>query len=718
MKSPIFFNAHHSPIGAFASLTLGVKGAKGGLGLELGGPADRSVYIGLEERDHPGRFRALPFFGEGNGQEAAEDYDVESLGDFHRQDAVTEFPDAEISRRMGASVDEWQAGDLTFRIVSPVRPVPDPEVGDEAALREALVPAVTVEMTVDNRKGTRARKAFFGYAGGDPSHAMRVIEEPGITGVAQGLTTAIATADEGVYAGLAWQPEAILSPLNESNLGFMLGNIGLLVGEVAPGEIRTFLFAVGFFREGTATTGIPTRYLYRRWFDRVEDVVRFALEGSERAAEEAAEFDARLAARLSPERALMLAHAIRSYYGSTQLLERRDGQPIWVVNEGEYRMMNTFDLTIDQAFFELALNPWTLRNELDLFTERYAYDDRVRFPGDSETHKGGLAFTHDMGVANCFSPPGTSCYEQAGLIGCFSYMSAEELINWVISSILYVHHTNDVEWLHRNADTFESAVRSLLNRDHPDEEKRNGIVGLDGARCDGGSEITTYDSLDASLGQARNNLYLAVKGWAAYVLMGPIFARLGRSDLEAIVADQAARCASTIVQAVDDEGLLPAIIGEGIEARIIPAIEGLIYPWVTGQADAFAPDGPYGDVRQALARHFARVLESGVCRFADGGWRLSSTSRNSWLSKIYLCQAVAEQVLGVEPDRVADQAHLEWLMRPGNAYYAWSDQMLEGKAVGSRYYPRGVTGILWLAEGNQPLNDIRRVLLEAAVEIA
>lgn len=711
MTHPTFFNAHHSPIGSFASLTLGAKGAKGGLGLELGGPADRAVYVGVEELDSPGRFRALPFFSGGEPQESAEDYDVEGLGDFHRADAILPFPDAAISRRMGASVDEWRAGDLTFRIVSPVRPVPDPEAGDEMALRETLVPAVIVELTVDNRSGMRSRKAFFGCAGEEATHAMRVLDEPGLTGFAQGLSTAVATADAGVYAGLAFQPESILMPLHPSNLGFMLGGIGLLVGEVAAGELRTFRFAVGFFREGTATTGIPTRYLYRRWFERVEDVVRYALEGAERTANEAAAFDARLAEGQSPERALMLAHAIRSYYGSTQLLERRDGRPLWVVNEGEYRMMNTFDLIVDHAFFELALNPWTVRNELDLFVERYAYEDRARLPGEAETYAGGLAFTHDMGVANCFSAPGTSCYEQAGLRGCFSYMSGEELLNWALCAALYVDHTGDEAWLVANAATFEAAVRSLVNRDHPDPAKRNGVIGLDGARCEGGAEITTYDSLDASLGQARNNLYLAVKGWSAYVLLGPLFARLGRADLEEIVAGQAARCATTVVGAVDDDGLLPAVIGEGIEARIIPAIEGLVYPWITGQTEAYSLDGPYGDLRRVLARHFERVLASGVCRFADGGWRLSSTSRNSWLSKIYLGQAIAEMVLGEEPDRAADRAHLAWLMRPDNGYYAWSDQMLEGKAVGSRYYPRGVTGVLWIAEGDRPLHRIRDRLL-------
>ena len=76
----------------------------------------------------------------------------------------------------------------------------------------------------------------------------------------------------------------------------------------------------------------------------------------------------------------MMAHAIRSYYGSTQLLEA-DHEPIWIVNEGEYRMMNTFDLTVDQLFYEMKMNPWTVKNELDLFMDRYSYRDTVRFPG-------------------------------------------------------------------------------------------------------------------------------------------------------------------------------------------------------------------------------------------------------------------------------------------------------------------------------------------------
>jgi hypothetical protein len=49
---------------------------------------------------------------------------------------------------------------------------------------------------------------------------------------------------------------------------------------------------------------------------------------------------------------------------------------------------------------------------------------------------------------------------------------------------------------------------------------------------------------------------------------------------------------------------------------------------------------------------------------------------------------------------VADQAHASWLLEEKNNYWAWSDQIVSGEAKGSKYYPRGVTSILWLKEGN------------------
>ena len=51
---------------------------------------------------------------------------------------------------------------------------------------------------------------------------------------------------------------------------------------------------------------------------------------------------------------------------------------MWVVNEGEYCMMNTLDLAVDHVFWELDHNPWLVRNLLDTFVKRYSYTDEVK----------------------------------------------------------------------------------------------------------------------------------------------------------------------------------------------------------------------------------------------------------------------------------------------------------------------------------------------------
>ena len=691
-----FYNAHHSPAGAFSTLTFGCKGALGGLGIELKGPADESLFIGLENLDVPGTYRALPFTDSIGHQAAAEDYDIEGLSDFQFPKAVYAFADGEIKRQLGACMDEWTAGDLTFRVASPLYKIPDPSSGNSNELKEALAPTIYAELTVDNSKGTAERKAFFGYGGSNRTNAMRTWSADGMTGIGQGRDIAIATDSEDVYAGAAWQPEAILNPRHQENVSFTLGSIALLVCTVPAGQKKTFCFSIAFFREGTVTSGLEARYLYRRWFDRIEDVAAFGLANCDQAFQKAEKIDRRIASKLSPTRAWMMSQAIRSYLGSSQALELADGRPFWVINEGEYRMMNTFDLTVDQLYMELALNPWVVKNVLDMFVERYSYDEAARFPESDQERPAGIAFCHDMGVANLFSPAGYSCYEQAGLKGVFSYMSFEELVNWALCACLYHRHTSDDSWIRQHQDVFVKVVESMANRDNPEPSERNGVMGLDSARCKGGKEITTYDSLDASLGQARNNLYLAVKTWAAYALLEPILAKLGQADSAQLASSQAAKCAATIVSSQDDDGLLPAVIGEGVEARIIPAIEGLIFPFVANRADLMSK---YSELTEVLNLHFERIMNKEICLFADNGWKLSSTSRNSWLSKIYLCQFISERILGKPIDAKADEAHMGWLLDEDNAYFAWSDQMLAGKAHGSRYYPRGVTNLLWLAHG-------------------
>ncbi len=707
MTNHDLFNAFHSPIGAFASLTLGMPGAKGGFGLERGGPADEEVCIGMEERDRP-EFRALPFFT----PEVSSDekrYEVEGATGSEPSSgtplSVPVLPWAleDITRDFDLARDTWRAGDLTFTLHTQVVPVPDPSTASEAELRAAIVPAVWAEITLDNRGCAKSRRALFAFAGKDPYTFMRTWTGEGFVAAGQGPHVGLFARDEsGVAPAQGFTPGKLLAPSHPRNQCFHLGGTAGLVFTVAPDERRTFVVAIAFYRGGIATTGMATRYFYTRFFADLDAVGRYALGRFPAvAAASAAPAGFEKLASLTADRRFQLIHAIRSYYGSTEFLVAGDGRPFWVVNEGEYRMMNTFDLTVDHLFFELKLNPWVVRNQLDWFRTRYAYEDEVVDPKTKQRYPGGLSFTHDMGIANAITLPGYSSYELFGLDGCFSHMTHEQLVNFIHCATVYIHRSGNIAWAAEVEETLAACQASLLVRDHPDAAQRNGIMGFDSSRCEGGAEITTYDSLDASLGQARNNLYLAVKTWAAYLGLEAFWSKRGEAVRAAEAAQQARRAAATIAGSAAGRDTLPAVLFENVDSAIIPAVEGLVFPWSLGLSAAIGDTGPYAALIAALRRHLSAVLdpERGLCRFADGGWKLSSTSNNSWLSKIYLCQFVASEVLGLNDpaaEASADAAHRAWLLHPENTYFAWSDQMVSGIARGSKYYPRGVTSVLWL----------------------
>ena len=702
MAKNIFYNAHHAPIGAFSSFTLGFSGNGGGLDLELGRPPRQNVYVGVESRDRDGIYEALPFF------EIIEDeskrYDIENMDpEPDKPQIIFPYAKEEIERNFQLGTDTWKAGDLTFTIFSQAASVPDPASASDEELKQALVPAVWAELTIDNRKGTKSRRAFFGYQGTDPYTSMRRLDDTcaGLAGVGQGRLTAIAANDPDVTSALHFSLENILTTTLKENWTFGLGKIGALIMDVPAGEKRSYKFAVCFHRGGIVTAGMDASYYYTNYFQNIESVAAFALDHADSFMDRSKAANQLISdSHLSEDQKFMLAHSIRSYYGCTQMLDV-DGEPFWVVNEGEYRMMNTFDLTVDQLFFELKMNPWTVKNELDMFVKRFSYNDRVRFPGDEKEYPGGISFTHDMGVANTISRPHYSTYEVYGIEGCFSHMTHEQLVNWILCAAVYVEQTGDTQWLTENMETLVRCLESLVNRDHPKADKRNGIMGLDSSRVMGGAEITTYDSLDVSLGQARNNIYLAGKTWASYVALEKIFSEQGLAEQAKLAGDQAEKCAKTIVSHVTPEGYIPAVIKEGNDSKIIPAIEGLIFPYYTNNHDALDPNGRFGSYIQALKQHLETVLVDGVCLFEDGGWKISSTSNNSWLSKIYLCQFIARHILGWKWDEKgasADAAHVKWLTHPVLSIWSWSDQIISGEITGSKYYPRGVTSILWLEE--------------------
>jgi hypothetical protein len=501
--------------------------------------------------------------------------------------------------------------------------------------------------------------------------------------------------------------------LRERNGLHLLGSCPGIGFEVPPGERRTLRLAFGAFVEGVVTTRLEGRFLYTKLYGSLEDVLSDALDDFELSSGFARSLDGELLqSGLSADQQFLVAHATRSYYACTELLEV-GGQPYWVVNDGESCVLNALDAAAGQVFWELRQNPWVVRNLLDNYVRFYSYTDQIKHHRTGEKFPGGISFCHDQGVNNNFAPFGRSSYELAGVKGRFSHMTQEQLCNWVLIAASYVAKTNDLDWLRHNGHVLDACLASMRNRDHPDPEKLNGVMRFESSRCGKeGHEVTAYDAADASLAQARNGLYLAVKCWAAYVGLKMLLDKLGVYGEPA--AEQARFAANTIAGHLDDAaGFIQAVFDRdatGQASRILPAIEPLVYPlyWIDCEsgagatAEALQDYGPYRSLLDALRTHTRTLLGDGDGRnrFADGGLRLSSTTDRSWVSRVALVQHVAREVFDLEKhdarQKAADAAHVSWQTEGPGAYWGMSDQVAGDEAVGGRASPRCVTSVLWL----------------------
>ncbi len=737
----ISYHAQHSPLGAFFSFTCGLFGSKGGFGLQIGKPGDQELFIGVKDGDRSSDapIKCLPFFEGAQDDEAAR-YDVEGKSTRAARPQLAAYRRDEIQRHYGWGTDAWTTPDFTFSIYTPFFPVPEYGQGETHQL--SVLPAVIAELTVDNTSGTTTKTGVFAIRFGQsgvrlfdnvPGFAIR--NEQGVR------AQLVGSKNCNIESVMRWKVE---DSLNDINPRHGLGNTPGIAFTVPAGAKATLRLALGVHIDNVVTSRLRGKYLYTRSYGGLENVLDAALTKFDHLKQQAQLLDQQLlASKLSADQQWLIAHSTRSYHGSTQLLDI-GGEPFWVVNEGEYCMMNTLDLSVDHVFWELRQHPWLVKNLLDRFVRHYSYVDQVKVPKsevkasfsnmtDAESlagvprklgetlpldafnlKPGGISFCHDMGVHNQFSQAGYSSYELANLVGCFSYMTAEQLCNWTLIAACYVANTGDVEWVRQNKHVIDACHWSLQNRCMAGKGDYRGSPAFDSSRCETGAEITTYDSLDHSLAQTRNNLYMATKVWATWYALYRLHLHVkdtAMSELAELGASDAARSIKTQAQ---PDGSLPAVFEKdnpGFASRILPAVEGLVYvAYCSSQqhqvkADHWLTHSFWTDLISVLRRHTEALLTDTQKRnlFPDGGLKLSSTSDNSWMSKIALFQYVCTNVLKLDADpaikqtlAAADAAHVKWMTEGESAYWACSDQFVSGVAKGSKYYPRIVTTVLWM----------------------
>ena len=690
----------HSPRGANASFALGARNEGGGFMHNEAGLTQNDVYIGICDGKV---LKCLPFFPQEDSPDGEEAFDFQAAP---RRNKVLlhKYKENEFTRELCMSTDRWKTADFTFEIMTPVDGICDPEATDAEEVKYSVLPAIAARFTVQNTR-SEPIVGYFSVMGLRGVYSLGQTRMGNLIGAAGADGYGFAM-DAKKYAGKV-QPIADLGAVNvfnrKSYTFYQNASMGGFVFDVQPGETYTVEFALGWHHAGMATRGALTMpYYYTRYFANLEEVLAYAVAQYPRMAAEAKVHDEKLAAMpISDIRKFMVAQSVHCYWASTMLFDHA-GRPRYVVNEGSYMMMNTFDLSVDHLFYECERMPWSVKNQLDYFADEYSYRDTVHlFGGDGTSYPGGISFTHDQGCMNTFSPLGYSSYEMKDKEGCLSYMTMEQLTNWVISAAMYVGASGDKAWVETRRGIIADCLTSMQNRDNPDPAKRDGVMSYDSDRCGEMYEITTYDSLDASLGQSRRNLYVAGKSWASYLGIATMLQGQG-GIWETVAQDAMAAaklCAQTMTLAFDESlGFIPALLDGKDQSPIIPAIECLAYPYFFGKKEYAREDGPFGDFVKALKRHFDGVYQYGRCRFPDGGWRLSANSINSWMSKINLCMFVAENILKADicgDIAKAEEAHAHW-WQVHTAGCPGIDQIFWGNPFGRGFhYPRAVTAILF-----------------------
>lgn len=700
-ESTPFFATHHPLPGGLASLTFGQPGH--GAGIEVETTAFHETLNLLAACSHgPGRTVVMPFLRD----VAPVDTEADSVRGVHAELPDLEsvrwrcLPAEEMERTLRLGSDTCRHGAFTFRVWTPRQPLPEPRCLSDPAAAAPLCPALLMELTLDNRDSETDATVFLGLASlqaGLRFHPLSYGPGPE-TLCGMGFSDAWSLAARPDRDVFTIKDYSIASAVEEGRpCREFAGSKGGVARRVAAGSIGTLTCALGIYRAGTATRNPATVYAYTKHFRSAEAAAAFALDhaGEFRASALAAE--ERLPASVSgPVEQAMLAQAVSAYEACTQLTVSQDGEAYYAVLEGQYAWRNTFDLAIDHLAWELHHNPWTALSVLESHIDRYSYRDEIDFaeaPG--VWHPGGISFAHDQGLYLTYAPEGRSGYERAGLSGCYSHMTTEQLLNgaMILAGVLQRVELEPARRTRLMTIALE-VMESLERRDHVDPALRDGLLKARTSLCgETGQEINSYDSLGHYLTPARGSAYLAVKTWIACLALSRTSPGTSLADRARAMADLTA---TSLLRAFDPEtGLLPGNLDEASDERVLVSIESLGTASFMGIKQDIAE---YPALIAALRRHALACLKSGFClRETPAGptLLLASASRNSWPSKLALCLFACRDHLGIhceEPQlMLAERLRVMFQEIPGTATISDQIDAIEGNVVGGSYYPRMVS---------------------------
>jgi hypothetical protein len=359
-----WFNADHSPEGAFAGLLYGNRGTWGGFEMLQGEVPANGLVIGLEEK---GQISLLPFVDKDLIAENARYVDA-----------------AAVHRSIRACTDAWAIPGLQWTHYSPSWHLADIDRAGVDEKRRFALPATWMVFSVDNRGGAAPKTLYFGLPVAGQRRAF----------------------DGGRYAGFAVGNHVLAVPagscqlLDGKSLAAHCPNLDpgfAFALTAAPGKVETLRVIVAHFDGDVVAQRLEGRFYYTTLFPTVDDVVAYAGSHLAEAAARCRQLDAVLdASGQNVYRRFLAGHSLHSYRYSTVLLATRDGKPVWSEQEGGYTNTNTFDLTVDHLFYDVAMHPWVVRNVLDRFVSSYHLTLPLIDPRTNQPGPPCLFFNHDM----------------------------------------------------------------------------------------------------------------------------------------------------------------------------------------------------------------------------------------------------------------------------------------------------------------------------------
>ena len=686
------FHTHHSPVGAWASLTFGSP--RCGVSIDLQEPNVKDSGALLFGYIKAGQVHTLGFVNR-----LDENID-ENEGDREKQKpqgAFSEwnvFQECEIGRVLTSSMDIYRAGDMKVTVYTPYGELEDPKVSEISEL--SCLPGILIDLEVDNSGSDTECEIFMGLAYSELKK--------------------ISAFSDNHSCGLRFRNDWSFSARNEEDIFLVQGGDALehlqkgeafihqngpafIARRIAPGEKKALTIAWTVYASQGSNGAMETTYYYQKFFAGLAEAEKGMLDNAEKLRMLSQQIDEEWrTAQIEPKRMSLLCQAIRGYYASSQLLMDKNKVIHWNTCEGAYLWRNTMDLCADHLPWELIRNPWVVRSMMDDYITKYAYKDEVIYPGKEGIYPGGIAFTHDMGCYFTYSEPGYSAYERSNssIHGFYFYMTTEQLLNGIYCVSMYALKTGDYQWLRQYPTLLADFMESLENRDAATAAERNGILKAVSTRsgaCE--MESTTYDSMDPSLMKAGGSLYQLVKVWCSLLLLKQCAMELCEGEIAKRADTMLEKCRNSMDDFISvEQPWLKANLYSNVKSAVMAVAEPLAVPFMfdllTKKQDS--------KLFELLRKHCLACLEEGDCiDSATGGLRLSSTSDITWTSKAALTLYVCENALEIEIPDSLERELIGWAQESA-VDTTISDQIRVNtrEVIGGMYYPRIVACAAWL----------------------